>query len=131
MKKTVMEDSQQNSLIIESEGYTITIFFKRLGTPKRNRIMTINTRSRIATLTRKRSKHLLKANSSYGFNYEIMSKAKSFDIVNIIDEHESWSIPRDELLKKSRYMHFKQQGFELQKFITLFDLKPFKTEQLF
>lgn len=75
-------------------------------------------------LKRDSAKHLFKKNNSYGFNWEIIND--EFLGVRIIDltvDGERFVFPKSIIELHGQFMNFKQEGFELQKFV------PFKIIQ--
>ena len=67
---------------------------------------------------RKEKVHLMRVNNSYGINEFIINTFKPDEIVfHIEDTGRIFAITANEFTAHSTYMHFKRQGFELQKFI--------------
>ena len=75
---------------------------------------------------RSRTKHLLEANKFYGFNHFIISRAKQFDKVMIMDDEGAYLINNDDILEQGTFLWFNKQGFEKQIFVTLADLEKYK-----
>ena len=76
------------------------------------------------------SKHFHYVSKSYGFNWFILSHSE-LSIKNIhlvIDKTEKYIIPIDIMNKYSRVLNFKQQGFELQRFLSMEMIRNFKDE---
>lgn len=87
---------------------------------------TITLSTKTMELKRKRQFHLLWAKNAYGFNEYVLSNAKTFDKVWLRDEYADWKIPIKDILEKGDYLHFKGQGYERQKFMTLEQLEPYR-----
>lgn len=80
----------------------------------------------ILRVERTRHKHLHRLSNSYGFNYEIISKAKRFTKVLLCDEFGQYMIPNEYILEHGGFLHFKTQGFEKQIFLKLEEINKFK-----
>jgi hypothetical protein len=73
---------------------------------------------------RKKQFHLMRVNNSYGVNEFIMKQfAPDIILFQVEDTGERLKITKKDFDAHSEYMHFKQQGFELQKFIGLTHLE--------
>lgn len=81
---------------------------------------------RVLRVTRKRGKHLLRKANAYGFNHFILSNAKKFDTVLLVDDFGAYRIPRQYILEHGEFLWFKEQGFEKQIFLTLDKIIDFK-----
>lgn len=69
---------------------------------------------------RKQALHMMRVNNSYGVNEFIVNQFKPDMLFFFIDDTgEKYSISREEFEKKSSYLHFRNQGFELQRFIQI------------
>lgn len=94
--------------------------FLKLGQKKQRRIGFIDRKKKTFVVTRNREKHLYRKTNSYGFNYHIISKAKTFDTILLKDEYGEYEFPVSKLLEHGKtVLHFAQQGFELQIFLPL------------
>ena len=87
--------------------------------------------------TRKMSKHYHYAAKGFGFNWRILDDPYlAITRVHIvIDDETHYEIPKSLIAQYGKFLNFKQQGFELQKFISLDLIKlhsrvpePLKTE---
>ena len=87
--------------------------------------------SKTLYVKRNRERHLHYKSNSYGFNYLIIKNGTKFNKVVIADNIETFTIPKDDILEKGRFLFFKQQGFERQIFISLDDLQEYKTTTVF
>ncbi len=78
----------------------------------------------IYTCYRKKAIHLMRVNNSYGVNEYIINQFKPDEIVFIVeDTGEKLWIDAASFAQNSAYLHFKNSGFELQRFIGLNHLK--------
>ena len=130
-KQTILKDSQGNALIIKGdpeERYThISNLYIKLSSGGRERLIgTIDRNERILYTSRMRSKHLLQKADSYGFNYDILNAATSFDEVQLTDEYGTFRIPRKAILEEGSFLWFKGEGYERQIFVPLSLLNKYK-----
>ncbi len=138
MKKLLKRDKPvMRSFFIDPEGYNKlwmsatpnrkTIYLQLQGEGEHKRYVgTVTLSTRTIEIKRDRDKHLLRARQAYGFNEYILSNAKSFNMVWLRDQHEDWKIPVKDILENGKYLQFKQQGYELQKFLTLDELAKYR-----
>lgn len=102
------------SLQLESEGSRI----RRIG------VITKSTKTLV--IKRRRADHLFIKGNAYGFNEHILKNAKLFNTIRLSDEFHEWKIPVEFILKEGKHLNFKQQGFELQLFVSLEQLGPYR-----
>jgi hypothetical protein len=124
-------DQEGNFFEIINDADTITIFLKLKKENKKREIGFINVPQSTLYITRNREKHLFRKNQSYGFNEYIISKATTFEYVRFNDEFISALIPRKVILEKGSYLHFKENGFERQLFLSLEEINKYSTGKLF
>lgn len=94
---------------------------------KETRIIgTIDDENKVLNVKRKRFKHILRVNNSYGFNYYILSNAKRFDKIKLNDEYGVYVIPIEKILAHGTYLHFQKQNFEKQIFLHINYLNSYK-----
>ena len=124
-------DQEGNFFEIINDGDTIIIFLKLKKEKKKREIGFINVPQSTLYITRNREKHLFRKNQSYGFNEYIISKATTFENVRFNDEFISALIPRKVILEKGSYLHFKENGFERQLFLSLEEINKYSTGKLF
>ena len=80
---------------------------------------------------RSRAKHLHNASRSYGFNYEVLTN----DLFAVKQVHLTEDIsaeyvfPTHMIKEYGSFLHFKEQGFELQRFLPLDLIVALKVEQ--
>jgi hypothetical protein len=124
-------DQEGNFFEIINDGDTIIIFLKLKKEKKKREIGIIYVSQSTLFITRNREKHLFRKNQSYGFNEYIISKATKFEYVRFNDEFISALIPRKVILEKGSYLHFKENGFERQLFLSLEEINKYSTGKLF
>lgn len=93
---------------------------------KKRKIGTITKSTKTLIIRRRRADHLFRNGNAYGFNQYILKEAKLFDTISLGDEFDNWKIPVKFILENGKHLNFKQQGFELQLFVSLEDLEQFK-----
>ena len=114
-KPTIIPDKFGNSIIVLEN-----IISLQLKSEKRKReIGVINFKEKYLSVNRIRDKHLFRKNNSYGFNHYILSNAKKFDKIMLSDDYGTWLIPIKLILEKGSFLHFNNEGFELQIFLPL------------
>jgi hypothetical protein len=92
-------------------------------------IGTVTKSTRTIEMKRKRAKHLHYMSNSYGFNDYILREQTTFDWVRLSDDlGNNWKIPVSYILEKGKYLNFKGQGFELQRFVSLENLEQFRVK---
>jgi hypothetical protein len=124
-------DQEGNFFEIINDGDTIIIFLKLKKEKKKREIGIIYVSQSTLFITRNREKHLFRKNQSYGFNEYIISHATKFEYVRFNDEFISALIPRKVILEKGSYLHFKENGFERQLFLSLEEINKYSTGKLF
>lgn len=119
---------EQNTLLIKSNDKLIIVKLL-LKNMKPRMIGTVTKSTRTIEMKRKRGKHLHYMSNSYGFNDYILRKQTTFDWVRLSDDlGNNWKIPVSYILEKGTYLEFKQQGFELQRFVSLENLEQFRVK---
>jgi hypothetical protein len=114
---TIISDNFGNNIVISDGGKNISLKLKAEN--KKREIGTINLEERYLEVKRIKAKHLFRKTNSYGFNHYILSNAKKFDKVMLSDDDGRWLIPIKLILEKGHFLHFKNDGFELQIFLSL------------
>jgi hypothetical protein len=102
----------------EKDGFLYITLHLRGKKAGRN-IGRVRLADRVLEVARKREKHLMLKANAYGFNEYVMRTAKKFDTIELTDEHGTYSFPRQLVLNMGRYLHFKEEGFEKQLFLSL------------
>lgn len=123
-------DENGNSLIVKRSGATLELILVLVNQHGERHLGTINTNTRTLNVKRNRKKHLMQVVNGYGFNYMLLDTAKSFDRVRLVDEYAAYSIPRTFILENGKILNFKQQGFEVQIFVSLEQIEPYKLNTL-
>lgn len=131
-EKRYIGTDRDNYLILKQPNEnTIEVLLKIKGDSRIRKIGTVDKTKRILYMNRKRNAHLFIKGNAYGFNEYVLRTGTSFDKVHISDEYSSWLIPVEDIIKKGRtYMHFKQQGFELQLFLSLEEMESYKLDKI-
>jgi hypothetical protein len=105
-----------------------TIHLKLKSENKRRNIGTIYFNDRSFHVLRDSGKHYHYVSKSYGFNWNIIAD----DFLNIksvylvVDKSERYIIPKSVMETYGKFLNFKQQGFELQKFLPMDMIKTFR-----
>jgi len=102
----------------EKDGY-LYITLRLKGKKAGRNIGRVRLADRVLEVSRKRDKHLMLKANAYGFNEYVMRTAQKFDVVELTDEYGTYSIPRQLILNMGKYLHFKEEGFEKQLFLSL------------
>ena len=124
-----ISDETGNLLICKNNGKRVALSLKLIAETKTRRIGVINIARKIFEVRRKRSKHLFRANTSYGFNHKLLDEAKLFTQVRLSDESQEWLIPKEYILENGSFLHFKNPGgFERQIFIELNKITQFEKQ---
>jgi hypothetical protein len=122
----LFEDTQGNVLIATRINNKLNLSLKLSSETIARKIGEVDMQTRTLIINRNRKKHLFRNGNAYGLNYKLISEAKSFDTVRIIDEYGKWNIPREFILENGSFLLFNKQGFELQIFVSLEMINQFK-----
>jgi hypothetical protein len=105
-----------------------SIYLKLKSENKRRNIGTLFFNDRSLHVIRDSGKHYHYISKSYGFNWNIIDddflNIKSVHLV--VDKSERYIIPKSVMETYGKFLNFKQQGFELQKFLPLDMIKNFR-----
>lgn len=93
---------------------------------RKRKIGTITKSTKTMEIKRRREDHLFRNGNAYGFNQWVMQEAKLFNKIRLSDEHDNWVVPVKFILDEGKHLNFKQQGFELQLFVSLEQLEYYK-----
>jgi hypothetical protein len=115
-----------NKIHIQSTDKTAVIFLELESESKKRKIGVVTKSTKTLSIKRDRGLHLFRNGNAYGFNEYILKEAKIFDTISLRDNIHSWKVPVKFILENGTYMNFKQQGFELQLFVTLAQLEQFR-----
>jgi len=111
----------------EKDGFLyITLHLK--GKKAGRNIGRVRLADRVLEVTRKRDKHLMHKANAYGFNEYVLREAKKFDKIELTDEYGTYLFSRQLVLDMGRYLHFKEEGFERQMFLSLNIINNHKVE---
>jgi len=107
-----------------------SIFLKLKSENKKRNLGYVYFYDRSFHVLRDSSKHFHYKTKSYGFNWNIIDDADLCikSVYLVIDKKERYIIPKSILETYGRFLNFKQQGFELQKFLPFDMIKNFKDE---
>lgn len=107
-----------------------TIFLKLKSETKIRNLGQIFFNDHSFHVLRDSSKHFHYVSKSYGFNWTIINDAdlniKSVHL--IVDKNERYIIPKSIIDSYGKFLNFKQQGFELQKFVPMDMIRTFRDE---
>lgn len=121
----VLGDSYGNFIGVDDYG---NVYLQLNSENRMRKLGMINDEERKMIIKRERKKHLFRKGNAYGFNDFLLRNTQRFDIITLIDDYQSWKIPVKEILEKGFYLNFKEQGFELQIFMSLENMESFKIE---
>ena len=127
MKNTTPCDKDGNYFLVKNPTNNIMTVHLFLASENKSRELgTVIVKERLMRIRRNREKHLLRKNQSYGFNEHLIKMAKKFDNIHLIEEHGvEYIFPREFVIDKGSYLHFKSEGFEKQLFVTLAELNQY------
>jgi len=107
-----------------------SIFLKLRSESKKRNLGNLIIKDRSFHIIRDSGKHYHYKSKSYGFNWNIINDAelgiKSIHL--IVDKKDKYVIPKTILDTYGKFLNFKQQGFELQKFLPFDMIKNFKDD---
>ena len=116
----------ENSLLLKSNDRLINIKLHLKGDKPRE-IGTVTKSTRTIEMKRVRAKHLFRKGNAYGFNDYVLRNSTTFDWIRLSDDlGNNWKIPKSFILENGKYLNFMQQGFELQRFLSLEQLEQFR-----
>lgn len=126
-----IDENGDNKVMVKSTLKTKTIHLMLKGENRKRLIGTITRSTKAITIKRKREEHLFRKGQAYGFNAYILREAKDFDTIMLSDEFSHWKVPVKFILENGKHLLFSQVGYELQLFISLEQLEPYrvKTEE--
>jgi hypothetical protein len=128
IRKFYIDD--ENYLLIKSNDTLIFLTLYLKGDKGRN-IGTVTKSTRTIKMKRIRAVHLFRKLNAYGFNDYVLRNQSSIDWISLSDDlGNHWSkIPVSYVLEHGTYLNFKNQGFELQRFVSLEDLEKYKVKK--
>ena len=129
------DDTSNNRLYLrvlldeENNKVSANIHLKLVGESHQRLIGNYYFHEKTLYVKRKSAKHLYRASNSYGFNYNIINDPY-LDIKWIVADidDERYRFPKTMIDQYGTYLHFKQEGFELQRFLKFGLIKNYKIE---
>jgi len=120
----MVQDGVGNKLYMKGHS----IYIKLVSENVSRRIGDLDYDRERLNIIRKQSVHLFRAGNAYGFNDTIIKTATKFKeiFLMITDTDESFIIPLSVFKTDGKYLNFKQQGFELQIFLSVNIINQFK-----
>ena len=107
-----------------------SIFLKLRSESKKRNLGNLIIKDRSFHIIRDSGKHYHYKSKSYGFNWNIINDAdlgiKTIHL--IVDKKDKYIIPKSILDTYGKFLNFKQQGFELQKFLPFDMIKNFRDD---
>jgi hypothetical protein len=107
-----------------------SIFLKLKSEIKKRNLGNLIIKDRSFHIIRDSGKHYHYKSKSYGFNWNIINDAdlgiKTIHL--IVDKKDKYIIPKSILDTYGKFLNFKQQGFELQKFLPFDMIKNFRDD---
>lgn len=122
-----IDDEGRNRVHTRSTEKTITLSLQlEAEGGKKRKIGVITKSTRTIEIKRSLELHLMRKFNAYGFNEHVLVNAKTFDTIRLSDEERMWKIPVKFIIDNGKHLIFKQQGYELQLFVTLEQLGQFR-----
>jgi hypothetical protein len=128
------EDKQGNALIVrgfydENKDWTwATIHLKLANLNKPRLLGYVDVQTATFNCVRDCSKHYHRKAGGFGFNWEILST----NLIHIktialrVDDDKLYVFPKKLIEERGTFLNFKQQGFELQKFLDFNLIRPYE-----
>lgn len=113
-----------------NEKTAANIHLKLVGENRQRLIGNYYFHEKTIYLKRLSDKHYYRATNSYGFNYVVINDPY-LDIKWIVAEIDGvkYRFPKSMIDQYGSYLHFKQEGFELQKFLKFAFIKNYKVDE--
>jgi hypothetical protein len=111
-----------------TEGDVMTIYLKLASESRSREVGRVILSKRLLEILRDKDKHLFRKNNSYGFNEVLISTGTKFDNVMVRDKDGIYIFPKELILEKGSYLHFKDTGFERQLFLPISEMEQYKVE---
>lgn len=136
-REAAVTDNLGNAIILliytntDEIDVSATVYLKLKSEDTKRNIGTIHFHDDSFHVNRDSSKHYHYVSKSYGFNWYVLnhSELNIKKVHLIIDKTTKYVIPIDIMKKYSKVLNFKQQGFELQRFLPMTMIKEFKDEK--
>jgi hypothetical protein len=128
------EDKQGNALIVrgfydENKDWTWATIHLKLSNLNKPRLLGyVDVQTATFNCVRDCSKHYHRKAGGFGFNWEILSS----NLIHIktialrVDDDKLYVFPKKLIEERGTFLNFKQQGFELQKFLDFNLIRPFE-----
>jgi len=122
--RRVIHDDVGNEIHTHRFNSEIRLLLKLKTETHTRKVGIISPALKTITCERTLEKHLHILSDSYGFNYHILSNAKLFNAVVLIEKEEwtglvkIYNIKVADILNSGSFLHFNNAGFEKQIFIT-------------
>jgi len=128
------EDKQGNALIVrgfydENKDWTwATIHLKLANLNKPRLLGYVDVQTATFNCVRDCAKHYHRKAGGFGFNWEILSS----NLIHIktialrVDDDKLYVFPKKLIEERGIFLNFKQQGFELQKFLDFNLIRPYE-----
>lgn len=129
IRQFFIDNDGKNKIITSATTKRITIYLHLQSDKRKRKIGTITLSTKTMEIKRNRGEHLFRKGTAYGFNEYVLRQTKLADKIRLSDEHDNWKIPIEHILKNGKYLHFQQQGFERQLFLSLDELEQFKIDR--
>jgi hypothetical protein len=126
IRKFFADKTSKNYLTIKENNKIIILTLKLESHNKHRLIGTVTKSTRTIEMRRKRDIHLFRKGNAYGFNDYVLRNQTSFDWIRLNDETNHWKVPVKFILDNGTYLNFSEQGFELQRFVSLEQLEQFR-----
>jgi len=133
MSKSVTHADKDGNyfIVVAAPKKTLTLYLHLASENKKRELGVVLEPQKIFRINRNPDKHLFRKNNSYGFNEYVIRTAKKFDKIHLIETGgDEYLFPKDLVLEKGDYLHFKTEGFERQLFVKLSDLLEYKISPL-
>lgn len=120
-------DELGNQLLIFETG---EVFLHQIGQLERKKLGTIYRTARRFIMDRQRHIDYNNKYCAYGFNKNLLTKAKSFDTIFLRDEYGEYEFPTSAVLEHGKaHNELIEQGFTLQLYFPLDIMKEYNTKK--
>ncbi len=128
------EDKQVNALIVrgfydENKEWTFATIHLKLSNLRKPRLLGyVDVQTATFNCVRDCAKHYHRKAGGFGFNWEILSS----NLIHIktialrVDDDKLYVFPKKLIEERGTFLNFKQQGFELQKFLDFNLIRPYE-----
>lgn len=120
-RDTLAIDIYDNEIYVENKN----IYLSLHGENRSRLIAVIRKSNDDLFMSRNYEKHRLRKADAYGFNYEVLKRARIVKFISLRDDYHLYRIPISIILDLKNFLHFKQKGFEKQLFMTFEQMREF------